>query len=333
MRRALACTFLIGCLAATLSAQTGSFTRVGSLALAADMIEVQGGYAYVTSDAELSVIDVSDPAVPKRVGSHTFPDRIWGFTVKGSFVYVAHGLTGFAIVDVTNPAAPKVAGAFKTHGQAHAIDVIDNTALVIDHMLGVALFDVSNPAKIVEKGSVFLDGYARHVVIAGGMGYAVDSPDGFYVVDPRKPTGESDEPVSTLRSPGANFGRIISIAVSDGAGGSRIAAVTGGRTLQVIDVSKPAAPAIIASLRTPGGGQRMVMKGTLGYVADLKEGIQTVDFSTPSKPRIVATYKTPKRVLDVSLADSLIFATMGDRWDERGNRFEGDEVMVLRQTF
>lgn len=333
MMRALASLALVGGMVVGGSAQTGSFTRVGSISLPADMIEVQGRYAYVTSDAELSVIDVSSPAAPRRVGSHTFPDRIWGFSVKGSLAYVAHGLSGFAIADVSNPAAPKVVGSYKTHGQAHAIDVLDKTALVIDHMLGVAIFDISDPANIVPKGSVFLDGYARHVAIFGGMGYAIDSPDGFYLVDPRRPAGESDEPLSNLKSKGANFGRIISIAVSDEASGPKVAAVTGGRTLQVFDLSTPTAPALVGTLRTPGGGQRMVLKGKLGYVADLKEGVQVVDFSTPSKPQIVATYKTLKPVLDVSVADSLVFATSGDRWDERGNRFEGDEVLVLRHTF
>jgi hypothetical protein len=329
MIRALIHTAWFASLAVTASAQTLSFTPVGSIALPADMVEVSGRHAYLAAGNTITVVDVSNPAAPKRVGAYASADRIWGFRVVGSLVYVAADLHGLEIVDVSNPAAPKLRGSYKTHGQAHAVDVVGTTALVIDHMLGVAFFDISNLAKPVATGSVFLDGYARHVAIFDSMAYAVDSPNGFYVVDPSKPPSE---PLGVLQSPDSGYGRIISIAVTDPSLGSKIAAVTGGRSLQVYDVSKPAAPVLVARLRTPGGGQRMAMKGRLAYVADLEAGLQVVDLSTPAKPRIIGAHKTSSHALDVAVADSLVFVVAGHKWDENGRRFEGEELIVLRQA-
>jgi len=54
--------------------------------------------------------------------------------------------------------------------------------------------------------------------------------------------------------------------------------------------------------------------------------------STPSTPRIVASYKTAKPAIDVAVVDSLVFVVVGHRLNEQSRRFEGDEVLILRQS-
>jgi hypothetical protein len=243
---------------------------------------------------------------------------------------MACDLYGVVILDVSNAARPTLAGHYKTRGQAHAVDVFGKTALVSDHMLGVAYLDISNEAKPVLLGSVFLEGYSRYLAVFGSLAYAVDSPEGFYTLDPTRPEGD---PLGAVQTSESGYGRIISIGVSDpsDASGPKIAAISGGRTLQVFDVSTPSAPVLLSKFATPGRGLRMAMKGRLAYVADNAEGVQVVDLSTPSKPRIVASYKTPKPAIDVAVADSLVFVVIGRTWNDTRRRFEGDEVLILRR--
>jgi hypothetical protein len=303
--------------AVSVSAQSLSFARVGSIAGPADMVKVQDRYAYIVADKTVSVVDISNPAAPRREGAYTFPDRIWGFSVAGSFVYVADDLAGFGILDVSNPAAPALRGSFKTRGQAHGVAVYGTKALIADHMAGVVLVDASNPANPVAVDSFFLEGYPRDVVARGALAYAVDSPTGFYVFDLSK-SGPL-EPASALQS--AN-GRAL--GVSEGAPGANIAnivCVAGGAALQVFDVTHPAAPVLTATYRTPGRPQRVSLQGRLAYVADGPAGLQVVDLSMPSTPRLIGAHATSAPARDVAIASSLVLVVVGN-----------EEVLLLRQT-
>ena len=302
--------------AVSVSAQSLSFARVGSIAGPADMVKVQGRYAYIVADKTVSVVDISNPAAPRREGAYTFPDRIWGFSVAGSFVYVADDLAGLAILDVSNPAAPTLRGSVKTRGQAHGVAVYGTKALIADHMAGVVLVDASNPANPVAVDSFFLEGYLRDVVARGALAYAVDSPTGFYVFDLSRPGPL--EPASALQS--AN-GRALGVSEAPGANIANIVCVAGGAALQVFDVTRPAAPVLTATYRTPGRPQRLSLQGSLAYVADGPSGLQVVDLSTPSTPRLVGAHATSAPARDVAIASSLVLVVVGN-----------EEVLLLRQT-
>jgi hypothetical protein len=314
--------------AGSVSAQGATFAPVGSIAGPADLIRVQGRYAYVVAGKTLTVVDISNPAAPKQTGAYTFPEKIWGFRVVGSVVYVAADFFGLGILEVSDAGTPTLRGSMKTPGQAKNVAVFGTRAVVADHMSGVDYIDVSNPGKPSSLGSFFLDGYARDVVAAGPLAYAVDAPAGLYVFDLSKP-GPLDA-LSTQQSATAPG----SIVVSDSAAvqGPKVAVLIGGGSLQVYDVSNPAAPVRAATYRTPGGRpQRAVLDGTQAYVADGPEGLQVVDLSTPSTPRLAATYKTPSPARDVAVANSLVFVVVGTL--PQGNvPSGGGGVLILRRT-
>lgn len=317
----LAAGWIIAFAAPSVSAQTLNFSPVGSIPGPADMVRVQGDYAYVAAGRTLTVVDVSDPAAPERQGSYTFPEEIWSFRVAGAFAYVGVNFFGLGILDVSNPAAPTLRGAFKTPGQAKVGAVSGTKALVVDHMEGILLLDVSNPAAPVSLGSFFVDGYARDVVTSGSMAYAVDSPTGLYVFDLSTPGPL--EPVSVLHS-GTGL-RSVEVAEASAAGSPNLVYLVGGGSLQVYDVSDPTAPVEVTRYRPPGGVQRVSVRGTLAYVAAGQAGLQVVDFSLPSTPRLVGEYATARPARDVAVTDSLVCVVVGGRGGTR-------EVVILRQT-
>jgi hypothetical protein len=328
----LACWAAIAaCAAVPSSAQAVNFAPVGSILLPADLIEVHGGLAYVAVGKTLTLIDVSNPAAPKRGGAYTFPEKIWGFRVVGSLVYVAADFFGLGILDVSNAAAPALRGSFKTPGQAKSVAVFGTRAAVADHMSGVDFIDVSNLAKPVSLGSFYLDGYARDVAASGPVTYAVDSPTGLYVFDLSKPG--PFEAVSTQQS--ATAPGSIDVSEASATAGPKVAVLVGSGSLQVYDVTNPTAPVKAATYRTPSGRPlRVSVKGSLAYVADGPEGLQLVDLSAPAAPRLVASYKTARPARDVAVAGSLVFVIVGDLGRDTATRahLDGGEVLILRQT-
>jgi hypothetical protein len=324
----------IASVAPVVSAQTLHLVSVGSIPGPADWIEVKGAYAYVAAEKTFTVFDITDTAAPKRQGSYTFPERIWGFRVVGSLVYVAADVFGLGILDVSNPAEPSLRGAFKTPGQAKNVALFGTKALVADHMSGLDILDVSNAAKPASLGSFFLEGYSRDVVIANAFAYAVDAPSGLYVFDLSK--ADPLEPVSTLQSPNSDRGSPLHPSIELPAASTTelptIACVVRSQSLQVYDISNPRAPVSVATYRTPSGRpQRVALSDKLAYVADGQEGLLILDLATPANPTIVGTFKTPSPARDVTVADSLVFVVIGDlRSDSRSP--SGREVLILRRN-
>lgn len=315
------------------SAQTLHFAPVGSIPGPADWIDVKGRNAYVAAGNTLTIFDITDAAAPKRQGSYTFPERIWGFRVIGSLVYVAADMFGLGILDVSNPAEPTLKGSIKTPGQAKSVALFGTRALVADHMSGLDILDVSNAEKPTSLGSFFLEGYARDVVIANTFAYAVDAPSGLYIFDLSRP--DPLEPVSTLQSPNTNRGSPLHPSIEIPASTTElptVACVVRSESLQVYDISNPRQPVSVATYRTPSGRpQRAALSGKRAYVADGEEGLLILDLATPSNPTVVGTFKTPGAARDVTVADPLVFVVIGDlRRDSRSP--SGREVLILRQS-
>src|SRR5262245_18353941 len=74
---------------------------------------LSGNHLFLAADSALQVIDVSEPANPRQVGSYTAAGWIRGLiglVVSGDYLYVNRGL-GLDVLDILDPAHPKrVAG-------------------------------------------------------------------------------------------------------------------------------------------------------------------------------------------------------------------------------
>jgi hypothetical protein len=308
------------------STQTVQFTRLGSIAGPADLVDVHEGHAYIAADRTLTIVNIANPAAPKRLGSYTFPEKIWGFRIVGSLVYVAADFFGLGILDVSNLAAPVLRGSLKLPGQAKNVAVVGTRAAVADHMSGVDHVDVSNPAKPVSLGSFFLDGYARDVASSGSYAYAVDSPTGVYVFDLAK-AGTVDA-VSTQQSATAPGSLVVADADT---AGPKVAILVGGNSLQIYDLSKPLEPVRVGTFRTSSGRPRRVaLGGSVVYVADGQDGLQLVDVTTPAKPAALGGFKTEKQARDVAVADSLVLVVVGLP-GEGPREVKDQEVLILRR--
>lgn len=314
MTRAFAAALIVT-MAAAGSAQTRTFTLVGSIAGSADLVEVAGSTAYIAGGKTLTLVDVSDPASPKRAGAYTFPELIWGVTVSGSTAYVAADTYGLAILDATNPASPVLRGALKTPGQAKSVALAGARALVADHVRGIDVVDISSPARPALLRSMFVDGFAKDVVTRGNLLFSLDQPNGLNVFDVSDRGGSDPIGMLTLVNPIPLRSQLdVSTTTMP-----RLAVVAGGGPPQIYDVSDARAPKPLGTVRTPGNAQRVSLQGTSLYVADGPAGLLVVDLSSPATPRVAGGLKLSGPARDVAVAGDLVFVVVG-----------ADQVAILR---
>ena len=329
------------CGGTSLGAQEVSFARVGSIPGPIDLVDASGVFAYAARSETLTVFDIADPAEPVRRGSHTFPEKIWGFTVVGSRAYVAAGHSGLFVLDVSDPEHLHVTGSITTPGQAKNVAVSGRRAVVADHMSGIDVIDLSDASAPVSLGSVYTDGYARDVAMFGPFAYGVDNPSGLYVLDLDHP--DPLEPVGMIQSaPAPRFVEILeanpSIAVLVGGTPYDPLKALRGQTdgeqpsgaLHLYDVADPAAPAPLTSFSTPGAPQNVVLRGTFAYVADGDAGLSVVDLSTASAPRLAGTYRTDRPARDVAVADTAVLVLVGVTRLGAHTQDDGDIILLRR---
>jgi hypothetical protein len=179
--------------------------KVSTLALGgrAERIAVAGAHVYVYSEyviagrsaGGLRVIDVTDPAQPRRVGDLALTDNnpfevyVSDMDVAGGYVYVASRAVtrggSVTIVDVRDPARPERVGEYPMlqYGWGpESIDVVGNYAYLtsFDHGLEVInASDPSNPRRI--GGNSTFRGH--DVTVHGGFAYIAAGDDGLIIVN------------------------------------------------------------------------------------------------------------------------------------------------------
>lgn len=320
---------------------TQTLTRVGSIPGPMDMVRASGTRAYVVNSKVLTIYDISNPASPRREGSYEFPEKVWGFRIVGSLLYVANGFAGLQILDVSNPATPTLHGFVKDRGQSKNVSVSGARAVVANHMTGVDVIDIANPARPVFIGSGFLDGYARDAAITGNMAYGVDAPSGLYVFDVATIATKTFDPMSSRQD--AHTPQ--QIEVSDPIGGTRYAVLAGGEpydptrprtpgvrprgTLQLWDLKSPTTPTVAGLYRTPGIPRHIALQGSTAYVADSEAGVHVVDLSTPSKPVGGATFKTEKPARSIAVTGSTVLVVVGTTAEAAAGGEPSTETLVL----
>lgn len=221
-----------------------NFSPIALSALAipgyANNVEVADGYAYVAAgSAGLQVVDVSDPLVPRIIGSVDTNGNANDVRILGRYAYVADGGAGLKIIDIVNPALPVIAGSVDTPGDAVDVMVAGNLAYIADSFSGLTIINVASPTAPILVATIDTPGIARGVDVSGNYAIVVDdSSSSLRVID-----------VSNAAQP-RNVGA-VSIAgngkdVRVNGNLAWIASYTGG--VQVVDFSTPATPRVIGGL-------------------------------------------------------------------------------------
>jgi len=146
-------------------------------------MQIRGTYAYVTlggPPSMLAVFSLSEPALPRLVGTLAFSGRAHGIDVVGDHAYViaiSEGLPRgrLLVIDVSDPAHPtlKTTASFET--VPYCISVAGGFAYVGGIDLGagyarVEMIDISNPSQAVVVGGIDLPEYDSGVMAIAAEG-------------------------------------------------------------------------------------------------------------------------------------------------------------------
>ena len=319
------------------AAQDRSLERVGFIPGPVTTVHLHEGIAYVSDGPTLRLYDLSDPAAPAALGSHTFPQNIYGVRVSGSTAYAAIDFTGLGILDVSDPSAPVALGSHQTAGQALAVDVSGTTVVVSNRLSGLEVIDAADPSAPVLVGSYFTEGYGTDVKAVGSYAYVADRPGGLSIVDLDQSSDSDELEAASMVGSAERPATTAAVSLDPDAPGATLAAIVStDALLELFDVSDASAPVAVGSYRhpdRPAGGRniaapRVRFAGPLAFIADLYEPylVQVVDLSDPSRPSLVATHAPSGLPRDISAEGSLVLVAAGPPPDGSGQ----PGVVILR---
>ncbi len=265
-------------------------------------IAVRDNTAYVAAGKEgLRIIDVSDPKSPLLKGGVDTEGEARDIALRKSHALIADGAEGLVVIDISNPADPKTVGTWDSPGESTGIVIRDELAYIADGSAGLQVVNIRDPAKPVSAGACDTDGNAEDITLSGNYAYVADGSSGLKVIDIGKPF--SPRQVASLTTSG--YCRGVS------ADGNLLGAgnlYDGG--YQVIDISNPAAPAILATKKYTMYNEswNVVLKGKRLCVLDYFSGIGFFDLSAPDKPAMTGFYLTPSSIVAAAVQDKTAYA-------------------------
>jgi hypothetical protein len=284
-------------------------------------VTVSKGYAYVAEGKDgpaglewgrLGVVDVSQPASPRVVGSYNMGRIATDVVVVDDTIYVTDGECEFGaaacwgdmlVLDSSDPETPTLLGVYSLTGIeaefptdrswfGSGVAALGNYAYVTggtyyppqpsgEH--GLRVVDVSSPTLPTTIGVLKADAdvvpWSGHgVTVVGNYAYVAAGDSGLRIVDVSRPAFPVE--VGFYEMSGA-----LDVEAIDGY--AYVAATLG---LYVIDVSDPTAPVQVGFCKIPGRALDVAVSGDNAYVAAHDMGLRVVDVSIPTSPVEVGFY-------------------------------------------
>lgn len=295
-------------------------------------VAVAGDYAYVTDvtrdyvfPAEpgegLTVLDISDPANPRRVGGH--PAISTPLTVSGGFGYAPAYSAGLRVLDLSDPTNPREVGFYQEEGASiESVAVSGPLACVtiapVDYVARLAVLDVSDPASPRKLGEYKVTNYLGHrIALSGSRVLVADDSHGLLVIDIADPAHP--------RRIGGYDGRFFGVAAS----GTVAWVADDDSCLLALETGKPAVLRQVGGYPATGRTQQVRVADSRAYVIDRTAGFEILDLSNPTEPGRLGGYSTsPYRVNHVAVAGGHAFLASGGAY--LGNQWvNGEGVVVL----
>jgi hypothetical protein len=256
-----------------------------ALAPAVSDLIVDRNHAYLSFSCCVSppsgfVVDVSNPARPRRTGS--LPGAATSIAVAGPYLYMADRNI-LRIVDISRPDRPNQLIAYTMPRGFYAQAIGPPTLKLAGRYLYYAaedaleVVDISHPGAPTIPGAYITLTYAGSAAVAGRYAYLNASYGGLQILDLAKPAN----PIRVGWLPG--FVDQVAIAGHY----AYLATPSGPAGIQVVDVSAPANPVVVGRLaysQPNASVPSMIVAGSYLYVADYYNGLRIIDISIPADP-------------------------------------------------
>ncbi|MBK9777497.1 MAG: hypothetical protein IPP62_14275 [bacterium] len=191
-------------------------------------------------------------------------------------------------------------------------------AFVAGSGFGLMRVDISNPALPTYLGFTNASGkYAYGVAIAGDYAYVGTGQSGLQVVDLTSPT-----PGHCRLRPRPPAPRMIAVS------GNYVYA-TANDSIQIFDISVPAAPVALGGFATGGYVRNLLIDGQTMYVVEIGGHLRIVDLSAPEDPQVQGSLDTAGDSYDVAVAGLAWCRRRRWHWAAISNPFQPVSVRTV----
>ena len=255
-------------------AKTTTISMIGSLDIegSSASLQIVGNYAYVTNSYGLQIIDISDPQNPvfSSLIEYTYCVDI-AVSSDGQYAYFtnfsySNPEAGLHIYDLTDPANPDSIATLNIFA-AVAVDLSDdnNHAYVTSYNVGegaMHVVDISTPAAPAMLGTVSLGlGQPTDLEFDDYTCYIACGIEGMWVIDVDDPANPD--------SVGIYLGLPIAWGVCVD---ENFLYLSGGFSINILNVSSPAAPANVGVYNAPLNARDVKLYGDRLFVPDMNAG-------------------------------------------------------------
>lgn len=219
---------------------------------------------------------------PTALSFVDLPGRAQAVEVHQDLAYVANKDGGLQIVDVANRQTPSIIGHYPTAGFLKSVQPMGSLLYLVEGAGGptigprLEVVDVSDPTTPTFVGEVLLPGNPRKVVLSGPFAYVAMLEEGMQIIDISTPT--APRLLGKVDSDDRAFGVAVDPV-------RQLAVVANGiMGLQIIDISNSSQPVVLSNCEILGESRKVVLQGSLAFVADASAGFSVVDLVDPSNP-------------------------------------------------
>jgi hypothetical protein len=274
---------------------------VGRLARPAGKAVIAGNLAYILlgSPGGLGVVDLTTPTAPVVLGQALGSFTYGSLAVDGHRAHVA--ADELITFDISDPSAPTRMGgaAGLPLVLEYSVASARGHAFVAVHSAGVQIIDVQNLESTTPVGAADLM-FAGRMAATNDLACVVSGlpfPD-ISLVDFSNPA------VPVVRAGVTTPGSAAGVAIQEPSlrGNAYAFVADGNAGLQVVDILPATAPAIVASLDTPGSASDVVLGAEHAYVCDGAAGLAVVDITDPLAPSLAGSIDTPGSCARIALA-------------------------------
>ena len=260
---------------------------------------VDGNYAYIGEASQLSILDISDPTVPRLLGSsEPLKEEPQSIYVSGGYGYVACGYGGLLIYDVSDTMQPSRVGTWQYDRSCNSVFVRGTDAFVACSDCLYTL-DVSDPTQPVRRGAACPAGTGEAVYVEGDYAYLADGEGGIQIID----VSDLDWP-KQVSSCDTDLDNAHDVWYSDG----YIYAADAYYGLSFAEVTKPYQPVAKPSYDgIPETAQAVCVVGDYAYVGAGSAGLWVIDVSDPTQLALVGSYDALGAVVDVYADDDYVY--------------------------
>jgi hypothetical protein len=255
-------------------------------------VALHGNYAYVTTDAGLKVIDLTEPTNPREIDTINVPGG--SLTVSGNHLYI--GGSSLQILDLSEPGRPRAVASVPVLVWSREVEISGGYAFIaggwhdpgnnLRGAHGLQIVDITDPANPIRVGRYTNPpegaSWAESVAVSGNHAYLAAGHDGLYVLEVSQPT----TPRRVGRFHNGKF--VQRVAAAKG-----LAYVSDGlEVLDVVDATAPDNPRRVGGYTASGGIRKVQVAGDRMYLTIEAIGLEIVDISDPARLRQIAIYKS-----------------------------------------